>query len=406
MNKAFALQLLQRMVEIPSLSGQEQQLAHYLQDVMTQLGLQSQIDEAGNVIGEGGDGDGPLILFLGHMDTVAGTIPVQQEGTVLYGRGTVDAKGPLATFICALALLKQTAGRLLVVGAVEEEVSGSKGTRAILQRYSPDAVVIGEPGGWSSIGLGYKGRIACTYTVTRPSVHTAAPGPTACELAIEFWQLIVEYCHSDGQSSIFHQAIPHLMTFEGSGELARITIDCRIPPSFPIDAFIAYANQIKGRGEVIIDEKIPAVIVERTNSLAQALSAAIWTYGVRAHAKVKTGTSDMNVVGEHWHVPMVAYGPGDSKLDHTPNEHIDLEEYWKAINVLVEAVQIVCAQYQKPDSAAGQAALQGSASASSPKPISNDVSQELHAEPVADYVYAQEEEEKLLERLQALGYLE
>ena len=49
---------------------------------------------------------------------------------------------------------------------------------------------------------------------------------------------------------------------------------------------------------------------------------------------LKTGTSDMNVVAPIWKCPIVAYGPGDSSLDHTPNEHLQLDEYWKAVNVL------------------------------------------------------------------------
>ena len=49
---------------------------------------------------------------------------------------------------------------------------------------------------------------------------------------------------------------------------------------------------------------------------------------------VKTGTSDMNVVGPIWRCPIVAYGPGDSALDHTPNEHLSLDEYWRAVLVL------------------------------------------------------------------------
>ena len=42
----------------------------------------------------------------------------------------------------------------------------------------------------------------------------------------------------------------------------------------------------------------------------------------------------MNVVGPVWNCPIVAYGPGDSSLDHTPNEHIEVAEYETAINVL------------------------------------------------------------------------
>jgi LysW-gamma-L-lysine carboxypeptidase len=47
----------------------------------------------------------------------------------------------------------------------------------------------------------------------------------------------------------------------------------------------------------------------------------------------------MNVVGPLWQCPIVAYGPGDSALDHTPNEHLSLDEYWRAITVLEHAVR-------------------------------------------------------------------
>ena len=42
----------------------------------------------------------------------------------------------------------------------------------------------------------------------------------------------------------------------------------------------------------------------------------------------------MNVVGPAWGQNIVAYGPGDSRLDHTPEEHIELAEYTHAIDVL------------------------------------------------------------------------
>lgn len=42
----------------------------------------------------------------------------------------------------------------------------------------------------------------------------------------------------------------------------------------------------------------------------------------------------MNVVAPVWDVPMVAYGPGDSALDHTPDEHVELAELERAVGVL------------------------------------------------------------------------
>jgi len=57
--------------------------------------------------------------------------------------------------------------------------------------------------------------------------------------------------------------------------------------------------------------------------------------------KVKTGTSDMNVVGAVWNCPMVAYGPGDSALDNIPNEHIEIGEFERGIEVLSRALALL-----------------------------------------------------------------
>ena len=68
---------------------------------------------------------------------------------------------------------------------------------------------------------------------------------------------------------------------------------------------------------------------------------AIRTHGGRPKFKLKTGTADMNIVGPAWGCPIVAYGPGDSSLDHTPEEHVDIGEYLRAIEVLVGALDIL-----------------------------------------------------------------
>ncbi len=46
----------------------------------------------------------------------------------------------------------------------------------------------------------------------------------------------------------------------------------------------------------------------------------------------------MNIVAPIWDCPIVAYGPGDSSLDHTPEEHLDLDEYLRAIDVLADVL--------------------------------------------------------------------
>ncbi|HED03922.1 MAG TPA: M20/M25/M40 family metallo-hydrolase, partial [Candidatus Fraserbacteria bacterium] len=77
----------------------------------------------------------------------------------------------------------------------------------------------------------------------------------------------------------------------------------------------------------------PAVLAAKRGPLVAAFLGAIRAPGGRPCFKYKTGTSDMNLLAA-WGRPILTYGPGDSSLDHTPEEHLELAEYRQAIAVL------------------------------------------------------------------------
>ena len=82
----------------------------------------------------------------------------------------------------------------------------------------------------------------------------------------------------------------------------------------------------------------PAHRAPKNTPLVRSFLSAIRSQGGTPAFALKTGTSDMNIVGPVWNCPIVAYGPGDSSLDHTPDEHLSLTEYGDAIAVLQEAL--------------------------------------------------------------------
>ncbi|MEU9992347.1 M20/M25/M40 family metallo-hydrolase [Streptomyces sp. NPDC048045] len=332
--------LLRRMVEIASVTGDEDRLARLLVDDMAALGFRAHRDAAGNAVGELGGPDGPLILLLGHLDTVPGDLPVQERDGKLYGRGTVDAKGPLASMIWAARRAWARCGaRVMVVGAVGEEGS-SPGAHHLAGTVRPDAVVIGEPSGLGTVVLGYKGIVRWSVDVTRPGSHTSSPGPRAVEVAADHWETVRRQLAADcGGRSAFDRPIPALVALHGDLTHARAEISCRVPVGFDRDGFLEGLRELAGPDTLTVAESLPAVRSPRTDPVVSALRA-----GIRRHAgtptdKVKLGTSDMNVVGPVWNVPIAAYGPGDSRLDHTDEEHLDLAEYLTAIDVLATAVE-------------------------------------------------------------------
>lgn len=372
MDRAAAIELVRGLVAIPSVSRQEQAASTWLADQMRAAGYdRAFVDDAGNAVGELGDPNAPrTIVLLGHIDTVPGNIPVRieaaegAESALLYGRGSVDAKGPLATFAAGAARFGSAAAkaaniRVVVVGAVEEEAATSKGARFIASRFDgkndviPNACIIGEPSHWNRVTLGYKGRLLMDFTADQPMAHTAGPDASIASVVVDYWNWVTAHAarFNDGKDKIFDQLMPSLRRFiTSTNEQMHDTVDSqfawRLPLGFDAEGFqrelqrvaaelnpnTTFTLKFKGHEH--------AWRGDRNNVLVRSFLAGLRS--VEATEKlgfvVKTGTSDMNVVGPVWQCPIVAYGPGDSALDHTPNEHLPVDEYWKAVNVIEQTL--------------------------------------------------------------------
>ncbi len=359
------IELLERCVRIPSPSGQEQQVALFLRDEMLRRGFdRAYIDEVGNVVGVIGSGNRQFML-LGHMDTVSGEVPVRYQDGKLYGRGTVDAKGPLCAFVLAAEALQTTIrhndAQVIVVGAVEEECASSRGARHVAQQYRPDFCVIGEPSGTYGITLGYKGRLLISARIEQPMRHTAVPEPSACEIAVSLWNHVVQLADAwnAGKSSTFDQILPSLRRLQsgddGLREWCEILIGARLPLGYGPPELRAAAEQwqaAQAAQQAAITMRFeaaePAWRVPRDTALARAFVEAVRAMGMRPAFKLKTGTSDFNVVGPAWQCPLVAYGPGDSSLDHTPDEHVVIEEFEKSVAILTRALRSLLTDITSP----------------------------------------------------------
>jgi len=370
MDRAAAIELVRGLVAIPSLSRHEAAASRWLTDQMRAAGYdRAYVDDAGNAVGELGDPSAPrTILLLGHIDTVPGNIPVRIEGDVLFGRGSVDAKGPLATFAAGAARFGSAAARaakirVVVVGAVEEEAATSKGARFIASRFDgknepiPAACIIGEPSHWNRVTLGYKGRLLLDFVADQPMAHTAGPDASVASVVVDYWNWVTAHAArvNGGKDKVFDQLSPSLRRFiTSTNEQMHDTVDgqfaWRLPVGFDADAFMKELEERANRPTDQQSNKTTFTLKfrghehawrgDRNNALVRSFLAGL--RAVESSEKLgfvlKTGTSDMNVVGPVWKCPIVAYGPGDSSLDHTPNEHLPIDEYWKAVNVIEQTL--------------------------------------------------------------------
>ncbi|HPH94742.1 MAG TPA: [LysW]-lysine hydrolase [Anaerolineaceae bacterium] len=330
------------LVKHYSPSGAEQGAATWLTGRMKNLGFDDAfVDGAGNAVGLMGQGARQMVL-LGHIDTVPGEIPMRIEENVLYGRGSVDAKAPLACFVDAVAQVGAVEGwQFVVIGAVDEE-RNSDGARYAAGQYRPDFAIIGEPNRWDRISLGYKGLAAAEITLRRTQVHAASGEQTACEAAVDAWLAIKAYAsaYNAEESRIFDQVIPTLHSIESGGDgfeqWATLKLSTRLPVSMPPEQWYNELEELAAGAEVIRKGlPVPAWACEKNTSPVRALLSAIRSQGGAPSFVYKAGTADLNTVAPVWQCPAVVYGPGDSSLDHTPNEHISLEEYTRAVQVLV-----------------------------------------------------------------------
>ncbi len=338
------IDLLVELVKHYSPTGQEGQAVSFLVGRMQAAGFEAWIDPAGNAVGSRGKGPRE-ILFLGHIDTVPGEIPIVIEGDMLYGRGSVDAKGPLACFVSAVARCPVPPGwKLTVIAAVGEE-GDSRGAKYLLDRTPPEMLVIGEPSGWDRITLGYKGSVSLHFAVERSETHTASGEETASEAGVKFWNDLVASTseYNSCASGVFDQLTPTLKSFvssfDGFCQKAELTVGLRLPERLAEDNLKTMLARFAGQGRLDLGECLPAYRSTKNTPLVRALLAGIRAAGGQPGFTLKTGASDMNLVAPRWSCPAVAYGPGDSHLDHTPGEHLAISEYLRGIQVLQNAVQ-------------------------------------------------------------------
>lgn len=339
-------------------SGEEGEVGEFLVSEMAELGFVVRRDVVGNVIGEHGEGS-PRVLLCGHMDTVPPELPVRLEDGVLYGRGAVDAKGPLAALVMAASGLVEEGhpGSLVVVGAVDEEGRNAGIENLIRDGLDADYAIFGEPTNVDTITVGYKGGILLKVECETETGHSSAPWlyENSIEKAMEVWRLVSSLrLPEEDPESRFHSLSYCLRTIQGGGQGSIVPSSCqalieaRIPPSLSVDRLSAELLSLIGAyrddnpdvnvSAEIVDH-IEPYLSDKRSPLVRALSRSIWrNRGVKVGLINKTGTGDMNIFGRATGTPTVTYGPGNPHLDHTPHECIGIQDYLDSIAVLKGAL--------------------------------------------------------------------
>jgi acetylornithine deacetylase len=318
--------LTRRLVDIESITGNEGAVGHVLENELRGLGYDANRmpveGERANVYATSSQQANPTVVFSTHMDTVPPFIPSSEDASRVYGRGSCDAKGIIATQIAAAERLKAEkiyVGLLFLVG----EERDSLGAKFANQRAQGCKFLInGEPTE-NHIAIASKGSLRVQLTASGRMAHSAYP-----ELGESAIDKLVEALHRLRQ-----------MKLPSDPEVGPCTLNIgvidggRAPNVIPDKARAQLLYRLIGPAEQLRRE-----IVEAVGDLAKVeFTLEIPFLRLRTFEGLPTMvaafTTDIPALS-NWGQPILI-GPGSIHVAHTEREHVEKKQ-------LNEAVDLYC----------------------------------------------------------------
>jgi acetylornithine deacetylase len=252
-------ELARSLMNIPSVSGEEEAVGLWLRDHLHSLGwtveLQKVSENQNNVVAY--LNDTPRVWFSTHMDTVPPFIPPTEDEEKIYGRGSCDAKGIIAAQVNAAQKLRREGVEDIGLLYTVEEERSSTGARAANEHplaAKCEYMINGEPTD-NELAIGSKGSFRLKIKTIGKAAHSAYPeeGESAIEKLLEILDDVrhTRFPHDD----FFGETTVNIGTVEGgvalnvipakaeAGLLIRLTT-----PRAPIEE--ALRNVVRGRGEI------------------------------------------------------------------------------------------------------------------------------------------------------------
>ena len=353
-------EFLRSLVRIPSLSGEEEEIAGVVSDELKDLGYEVDLDEMGNVIARRGGKHGRTILFDGHLDHIQPGAPeswshppyaAEVVDGVLYGRATVDMKGALAAMIYGCAA-PELSGEVVLTLVVHEETNEGVATRKIVEEkgLAPDACVLGEPTDLN-LSIGQRGR--CVFRIVTRGVISHASMPELGKNALYKMTPIIDRLKEENQRLPVHpflgpgsMAVTAITCKPGAGPIVpdycEIQVDRRLVPQENLDGVF---SEMKGYApgaevELLVDrlrcytgyeeevrQYFQGWVTDRDHwSVKEGLDALEEGLGRKPEIIGWRFSTDGIATAGELGIPTIGFGPGDPSLAHQPDEHIALAD--------------------------------------------------------------------------------
>jgi succinyl-diaminopimelate desuccinylase len=325
--------LTARLVDFPSVSGDEQPLADAVEAALRALPHLTVDRYGNNVVARTDLGRAERVLLAGHLDTVpiADNLPSHVEGDLLYGCGTSDMKSGVAVQLRLAATLTEPDHDLTFVFYDCEEIEASRNGLGRLAAAHPewlvaDFAVLMEPSG-AVVEGGCQGTLRADVTLTGTRAHSARSwlGDNAIHKAVEVLRRLSEYRPRrvviDGleyREGLNATRIDGGVAGNVIPDECRVHVNFRFAPDRSEAQAADHVREVFAGFDVTVTDTAPGALPGLDRPAAQAFLAAV---GGQARAKFGwTDVARFSALG----VPAVNYGPGDPNLAHKRDEHCSL----------------------------------------------------------------------------------
>jgi acetylornithine deacetylase len=343
--KDNAISLLQKLIETPSLSREEENSANLLGDFLLSNGIE--FNRKGHNIwasNKNFDHKLPTILLNSHHDTVKPNHGYSQnpyqaiiEENKLFGLGSNDAGGCLVALMATFIYFydKKLPYNLILAATAEEEISGKNGIESLLPAWPElNLAIVGEPT-LLKLSVAEKGLLVIDAVVKGKAGHAAREeGENAIYKALEDLNLIKGYRFKRKSGFLGENKVTATVIQAGTQhnvvpDTCFYTLDVRVTDAYTLE------EALKELRAVLKAELQPRSL--RLNSSAIAphhkIIKAAKKMGIELYGSPTL--SDQALIP----YPSVKIGPGDSARSHTADEYILLEEVRQGIDVYIELLQ-------------------------------------------------------------------
>ena len=332
------MQLTADLIDMPSESFNEAQIAHWLHAELTGIPGLEVIRIGDNLVARTNLDRKYRVALGGHLDTV----PENGNGTArfegdqkLYGLGASDMKGGIAIMIALARNIVEPAVDVTYVFYAREEVAlehnGLRELFAEIPEYlTADVAILGEPTG-AVVEAGCQGTMRAVVTLKGQRAHTARPwmGRNAIHRLGGLLQALESYEHREPQidGCTYREAMQAVFVDGGVAgnvvpDAAKVTINHRFAPDRSSEEAEAHMRSVI---EPFMDEDDTFEIVDLSPAakpdLRHPLMASL-TGRNNLIVRAKLGWTDVAFFSEKG-IPAVNFGPGEATLAHTKNEFIE-----------------------------------------------------------------------------------